>query len=248
MLKVYNYETRTNDSKKIVFTDALDYIEARVQADIAPEFANLTLLNMPRLIKNLQDDEAAELIRRSWVDTISGEYFLTDYDSRIYAVAHGNHPLAYSNRLESEWSKRMSQYNGVVPITMTENDFLLANAIPLSKVKEGYDAGNAVIYLNLDQDSLQIFPSEEDLNYAQWMLDDRILAVCGSEKNRKSLGKFLFEKEKRDTIGNSHQLNNFAIYDQLCGKLLGLREDGEGIIDEVDEVLGRFAAGNKYKK
>lgn len=248
MPKIYNYNSGIGKLNKIAVTDVLEYLEARAQADLAPQFSNLTMLNMPRLIKMLQNNEAAQLIRESWIDTISGEYFLNDGESKVYVVAHGNHPLAYSNRLESEWSKRMSQYNGVVPITMTERDFLLADAVPLSMVKEGYDAGNSIIRLNIGKDDLQIFNSGRNLDYRHWMIDDRILAICGSEKNRQSLGKYLFDKEKINALGNLHQLDNLAIYDAPCGKLLGLGENAEGIIDEIDGMYGRFAAGNKYKK
>ena len=83
---------------KIAITDVLNYVDARKQADKAPEFKGLTVVNMPELIDLLQFAKTREAIRAKWADTVSGEYQLPNDEDGVYLAAHGKHPFNNTKR------------------------------------------------------------------------------------------------------------------------------------------------------
>jgi hypothetical protein len=248
-----SYDEIIKIHNEIIFTDVMDFVEARKQADNASAFWDTTLLNIPRLINTLRDDTAEALIRRLWLDTISGEYFLLNKEGHsIYAIAHGNHPLDSAARIEKGWKERNS-YDGFFPMTDEEAYSILADAIPVSEVRRNafagqIDASRNTIYIDLDNNDKRTIFHGQNLRYDQWMIDDRILAICGSENNRESLGKFFFKKEKWNMISINNLMHPNDMMNYNVGSLLGLAANGEGIFDNKEETVGHFAALRNYDK
>jgi hypothetical protein len=237
--------TKLNDViSNIIITDyGLKYIDARMQAATAKEFEDATLVNIPQLIELLKNKYLSKIIRSYGTDTMSGEYHKKINDDRIYAVAHGHHPFQSANRLSLGWEKRIA--NGFMPITQGEAKLLFMDAIPIADVRKGYDASNQTTAINLDKDKPIITPSGEMMGYDAWMIDDRILAACGSEENRTGLGQFLFKSEKkRQEIRNTHCINDMP-FDNPVGRLLWL-PGNSGIHGScgTPDSYGRFIGTN----
>lgn len=252
MPTIYTYEQKV--IAPVAITDpGLNYFDARNQAATAEEFKGLKLTNMPRLIELLKDEKIAKAIRESYADTISGEFHTTIKDNRVYAAAHGNHPLIAVKRLK-EGIKKQDQY-GFIPLGKDETKTLFKDMVPIGDVKSGYDASNQTIAINLGKQGYNLIPLNTDmkdvmsmykagkiiifergqLSEDQFKIDDRVLANCGSEEYRTVLGERFFKKEGRKTAGSYHRIQERS-FDQPVGRLVVLGGDNYGILGY--DILG----------
>lgn len=210
----------------------LSYRAAREQADELASKYGLIVPTMPQLIDaSHRYKDIKQCIGESHIDVLSAEYHGTRQNSRVYTVGHRAGKLVtlrgleevldrggrcgFANLSDTEWTKVGVQY----PV------------VNIADIRKGTSLDEPhFIEVRLDQDSPTIHPANQ-LKYDEWMVDDRVLAVCGSLERREQLSEILFATKggSYSRIGSYHQIGTVG-FDRPAGRPLRLGPNINGLM------------------